>query len=75
MNSPFVELLEPELQQHGGVEFVLARVQSPDWSDFKRYQHDWRVEIPCTLRELWQLLSIETKITAFLVATRRRFSN
>jgi hypothetical protein len=57
------ELLKDDINE----EPLLAAVQSPNWEDAAPCQN-WKNYIPNCVRRIWDELTTEAKVVAFLVA-------
>jgi hypothetical protein len=61
--------LDQSLKDYGGKDRVISIITNPDWSHSEA-EHDWRQEIYPSMRRIWGLLSLETRIVAYMLAVR-----
>jgi hypothetical protein len=62
------EAIERELEEHGGREYVVDRIEDPDWSEDAGALRDWRRCVPAVIQCEWSSLSVEARVVAYLVA-------
>lgn len=49
------------------MQIVLEPLENPQWRDARKV-HDWRNHIPETMQSIWDRLSMEARIVAYIFA-------
>jgi len=62
-----MEILEQELQEYGGRDYVLKKIVNTDWASIDA-KHDWRNVVPPAVQREWNRLSLETRIAVYMLA-------